>query len=105
MHAQLRAGLLEVGEVAKRDAATRFEEWGPENAGTHAATAAGFRVRIRAGGRVEIEQSLPRTTGQHPEYGALMMTKALLPARDATHDAAVDILEAHVVRPLHDAGF
>lgn len=105
MHAEVRAGLLEVGEVAKRDAETRFTDWSPENAATHAATAAGFRVRVRAGGRVEIEQSLPRTTGMHPEYGALMMTKALLPARDATHAAAVDILEAHVVRPLHEAGF
>jgi hypothetical protein len=42
-------------------------------------SAAGYKVRVRARG-VAIEQSLRRTTGEHPQFGSLQMRTALLPA-------------------------
>jgi hypothetical protein len=68
----VRGALREVGEVVKVDATRRFERF-------DARSAAGYRVRVRQRG-VAVEQSLRKTTGKHPEFGALQMRKALLPA-------------------------
>lgn len=72
---EVRQALRNVGEVVRADAAGRFD-------GYSAKSAAGFKVRVRQRG-VAVEQSLRKTTGTHPEWGALQMTKALLPARAA----------------------
>ena len=86
---EVHATFREVGEIVRADAAERF-------AGYSARSAAGYRVRVRQRG-VAVEQSLRKTTGQHPEFGALQMRKALLPAmRDkepevvAAFDRAMD---------------
>lgn len=102
----MKEGLVEVGTVTLKDAVERFEEYGPPgDRETHAATAAGLKVRVRASGLVEIEQSKPKTTGRHPEYGGAVMTEALLPAREATQAEATAVLEQRVVGTLRDHGF
>ena len=69
----MRRALREVGEVVRADAAADFSKYS-------ARSAAGFKVRVRQRG-VAVEQSLRKTTGRHPEWGGLQMTKALIPAR------------------------
>jgi hypothetical protein len=67
--------LREAGDVVRVEAMQRFERYDTKSA-------SGFRIRSRVGG-VFVEQSLRKTTGQHPEYGALQMRVALEPALDA----------------------
>jgi len=69
---EIRHALRDVGELVRSDAAVRFA---PIDAGS----AAGYKVRVRQRG-VAVEQSLRRTTGKHPQYGALQMRRALVPA-------------------------
>jgi hypothetical protein len=64
-------------------------------------SAAGYKVRVRQRG-VAVEQSLKRTTGLHPEWGAYQMRHALLPALDETApetdrrmELALDAVAAH----------
>lgn len=71
----LRRTLREVGAIVQRDAVRRFS---PINA----RSAAGYKVRVRQRG-VAVEQSLRKTTGVHPEWGAYQMRHALLPALEA----------------------
>lgn len=61
-----------VGDLVKVDAAGRIVDH-------DAKTAAGFRTYVRRTG-VSVEQSLRKTTGQHPEYGAWQMRHGLEPA-------------------------
>jgi hypothetical protein len=68
----LRANLRHAGEVVRDDA-------GPRIARKDIRSAAGLRVRVRQRG-VAVEQSLSRTTGLHPEWGAWQMRHALIPA-------------------------
>ncbi len=77
----LREGLKKSGELVRAEAAARFE-------GTSPKSALGYRVYLRgAGARVDVEQTLRRTTGQHPEFGAMQMRQALVPAlRDKQED-------------------
>jgi hypothetical protein len=79
--AEVRRSLKTVGEIVRADAAEDFSQFS-------AKSAAGFKVRVRQRG-VAVEQSLRKTTGKHPEWGALQMTKALLPAR-ARDEAKVE---------------
>jgi hypothetical protein len=106
-HEALREGLLEVGNVARERAVQDFSSYGGSDQAleSHARTAEGFKTRVRATGLVVVEQTIRKTTGLHPEYGGLMMTKALLPARAATLDEATAIVERKVVVTLHRAGF
>lgn len=67
-----REAFRQVGDIVKHDASQRF-------AGIDAKSAAGYRTRVRQRG-VEVEQSLRKTTGKHPEFGALQMRRALVPA-------------------------
>lgn len=69
---EVRAALREVAEPVRAEAASLFETVDPRSA-------AGYRVRVRQRG-VSVEQSLRKTTGKHPEFGALQMREALLPA-------------------------
>jgi hypothetical protein len=68
-------------------------------------TAEGFRTFVRAGAIVHLEQSLRKTTGLHPEWGALQMTKGLLPAREEKLDEVADRVELFVGALLHKHGF
>lgn len=68
----VRGAFREVGDIVKVDAATRLRE-------IDARSAAGLRTVVRARG-VSVEQTLRKTTGQHPEYGRLQLRRALEPA-------------------------
>jgi hypothetical protein len=69
---QVRDTFRKVGDIVKVDAAAKFAAYDVRSA-------AGYRTVVRQRG-VSVEQSLRRTTGLHPDYGALQMRKALLPA-------------------------
>ena len=69
---EVRLILKDVGNVVRRDAASRFSAVSTK-------TAAGYRTVVRQRG-VSVEQSLRKTTGLHPEYGSRQMRQALLPA-------------------------
>lgn len=84
---EIRAQLREVGELVRSDAAARM-------APIDARTASGYKVRVRARG-VAVEQSLRKTTGKHPQYGAYQMVHALRPALTAN--------EAETVRHMNEA--
>lgn len=77
--------LREAGTVVREDAYRRFGRYSERSA--H-----GFRVRSRVGG-VFVEQSKRKTTGEHPEWGALQMQRALIPALDANADEVERRLE------------
>lgn len=72
---EVRATFRKVGDAVKEGAAARF-------AGVDARTAAGFRTGVRRTG-VSVQQSLRKTTGLHPEFGALQMRRALVPSLEA----------------------
>lgn len=68
-------------------------------------SAAGFRPRIRGLGRVVVEQRRGRTTGFHPDYGALQMRRALLPALARKQEEVVKSLERMLDDLGHREGF
>jgi hypothetical protein len=78
---RLRESLRHAGDVVKDDAAARFSRYSSKSA-------AGYRTRVRQRG-VAVAQTLRKTTGTHPEFGALQMRKALLPALYA-HEADLE---------------
>lgn len=69
----LRKELREAAKVVALDARGKF-------AGVDGYSAMGIRPRVRAGLVAVAEQSRKRTTGKHPDYGALQMRTALVPA-------------------------
>ncbi|SRR6266542_2855584 len=70
---QLRRELYDAAKIVASDARARFS-------GIDASSAMGMRPRVRGRGMAVVEQSRRRTTGQHPQFGALQMRRALLPA-------------------------
>jgi hypothetical protein len=68
----IREELRSAGQIVQREAASLLAPVSPRSA-------AGYRVRVRQRG-VAVEQSIGRTTGEHPEFGALQMREALLPS-------------------------
>lgn len=94
---EVRAAFRQVGEVVRVGAVDLFEDISPKSA-------AGFKVRVRQRG-VAVEQSLRRTTGKRPSFGALQMRKALLPARSQARaevaremERAIDRIADHFER-------
>lgn len=81
-----RAIFRQVGDRVKTAATTLFT---PEDA----RSAAGYRTRVRQRG-IAVEQSLRKTSGLHPEFGALQMRKALVPAVEENEDNLNRDLEA-----------
>ena len=72
----LRDTLREVGGKVRTGASLHVLD---DKGAQDAKTAAGYKVYVRQRG-VAVEQSLPRTTGLHPEWGAWQMRHALLPS-------------------------
>jgi hypothetical protein len=70
----VRATLRKAGESV-RSAQWRFDRY-------DARSARGYRIRVRQRG-IAVEQSLRKTTGKHPEFGALQMKRALVPSLEA----------------------
>jgi hypothetical protein len=63
-----------------RDLAKPVQQTAASLAGPYSgATAAGFKIRLRRF-EVTVEQSLRKTTGLRPDYGALQMRRMLEPA-------------------------
>src|SRR3954468_2451228 len=90
----VRATLRHAGDATRAAATSRL-------AAVDTRSAAGYKVRVRQRG-VAVEQSLRKTTGQHPEWGAYQMRHALLPALHDTEEetnrrmeAALDLVCAH----------
>ena len=69
---RVRTVFREVGEDVRADAQTFFDPISSKSA-------AGYRTRVRQTGIV-VQQSLTKVTGRRPDYGALQMRRALLPA-------------------------
>jgi hypothetical protein len=90
---QMRDTFRAVGEPVRSEAAIRFST-------IDARSAAGYRTRVRQRG-VIVEQSLRKTTGKHPEYGALQMRRALLPALAANEPETMRRME-HAVDEVCD---
>lgn len=93
---QLRSIFRETGEAVRSDAQARFT---PVDAGS----AAGYRVRVRQRG-VAVEQSRRRTTGKHPQYGALQMRRALVPAVVAKKDETIAAFERAIDKIIEAGG-
>lgn len=89
--AGLRDELRKGADSVKQDAAERLQDDSPK-------TAAGFRTYVRMRG-IGVEQSLRKTTGLRPDWGATQMTDALLPAladKETEIAAGVDAMVAAV---------
>ena len=71
----VRNTLRQVGDIVRQEATHRFSHVDAHSAG-------GYRTRVRQRG-IAVEQSLRRTTGLHPEWGAIQMRLALVPAVEA----------------------
>jgi hypothetical protein len=67
-----RGELKRVGDIVRMDAAARFAPYDKKSA-------AGYRTYVTQK-HVNVGQSIRATTGTRPDYGALQMRKALLPA-------------------------
>lgn len=90
--------LKKAAGIVRDEAQSRFQS-------IDARSAAGFRPRLKGFGRAFVEQSRRRTTGQHPEYGALQMRRALLPALSEKQDEVVEQLDRMLGRLGGDYGF
>jgi len=86
----VREELRKAGDNVKAGAALRFARY-------DARSAAGYRTRVRQRG-IAVEQSKKRTTGKHPEFGALQMRKALLPSLYMNEPRTERALEAALDR-------
>lgn len=89
---EIRKGLKDAVEPVRQEAQSLFSP-------IDSRSAAGYRVAVRARG-VAIEQRIGRTTGHHPEFGALQMRRALLPARASKFDEVIDRLDRDVLGRL-----
>lgn len=92
----VREAFKTVGESIRREAARRFRPY-------HAASA-DYRVRANARG-IAVYQPKRKTTGRRPDFGALQMRRALLPAAASEDKAterelerALDIVADHFER-------
>ena len=74
----MRQSLRDVGDIIKHDVQSFFSPISSK-------TAAGFKTRVRQRG-IAVEQSVRKTTGDHPEYGAMQMRSLIRSARDNEHD-------------------
>jgi hypothetical protein len=83
---KVRERLKKVGDIVREDAQGKFSA-------VDVRSASRYRVRVRARG-ISVEQSLRKTTGKHPTYGALQMRRALVPALEENVEKTVAELEA-----------
>jgi hypothetical protein len=86
----VRDELRQAGEHVRVEAGGRF-------VATDSKSAAGYKTRVRQRG-VAVEQSLRKTTGLHPEFGALQMRRALVPALEGNEQRTVREMEAALDR-------
>lgn len=84
--AAVRATLKTVGEATRASAIHKLSPIDKRSA-------AGYKTRVRQRG-VGVEQSLKRTTGKHPEWGAYQMRHALIPALEDNEAETMRRMEA-----------
>ncbi len=112
----LLAGLKQAGEIIQRDARHRFIDYGSGGSAGRAASfvkaADGFQTLVRPNtstmALVTVGQTLRSTSNQprrRPNFGGLMVRKALLPARDASIGEAYAVVDANVATLLQSHGF
>lgn len=94
----LRKELREAAKVVSLDARRRFSD-------VDGYSAMGMRPRVRAGLVAVAEQSRKRTTGHHPEYGAMQMRHALVPALWDNREEIEERMETMLDRVGREAGF
>jgi hypothetical protein len=82
---ELRPQLRKAGEVVRAKGQSLFSPISPKSA-------AGYKVRVRQRG-VAVEQTLPRVTGLRPDFGALQMNRALLPALASSESQVTDMID------------
>lgn len=90
--------LRAAGKIVETRARSMFADISPRSA-------MGMRSRTRGFGRVVVEQTRRRTTGARPDFGALQMRRALIPARSAERDNVIHALENMLDRLGREAGF
>lgn len=78
----VRDRLRIVAKPVHRDAQQKLSRYD-----TYSASRLG--ISIRRTGMVAVEQRLRRTTGAHPQFGALQMAEALVPALDENTEEVV----------------
>lgn len=98
LFAELRVELREIGGNVASEATKLFSE-------IDEYTAKGFKARVRPAGVLVVENTRRKTTGEHPEYGALMMRKALLPARSIKMEETTERFELAMDRTFSHLGF
>jgi hypothetical protein len=81
----LREQLAAAGEIVAEEARSRFAFYSP-------VSAAGYQPLVRMKG-VAVRQTLRKTTGLRPDFGALQMRRALEPALDAKQQEVVKSIE------------
>ncbi len=92
---QVRDRLRKVAEPVLSDARTKLARYDERSASR-------LGVSVRRTGTVAVEQRLRRTTGARPQFGALQMTEALLPALDDNADRIEREFE-HALDDIADA--
>lgn len=80
-----RDALRHAGDAVKQGATDLFGKY-------DARSAAGYRTRVRRTG-VAVEQSIRRTTGKRPDFGALQMRTALVPSLEEHEAETVELFE------------
>lgn len=98
LNKEVDKALKDAADIVSQDARQRFSS-------IDARSAAGFRPRVKGFGRAFVEQRRRRTTGKHPEYGALQMRRALLPALNAKQGEVIEKLDDMLARLGGDHGF
>lgn len=86
----VRGTFRNVGEIVRRSAERKFARYS-------ARSAAGYRTVVRVRG-VAVEQSLRKTTGKRPDWGAVQMKDALLPALEQNERRVEKAFEAALDR-------
>lgn len=92
---ELRPQLRRAGEIVRAEGQSLFNR-------IDARSAAGYKVRVRTRG-VAVEQSLARVTGKRPDYGALQMNVALIPALAARESQVTDLIDHMIDTASSDA--
>jgi hypothetical protein len=95
---ELRREFKLIGERVEASARRRFSRYNVKSA-------LGFKTSVKSTGLVVVQQSLRKTTGLRPDWGALMMRKALLPGRAQHMDETIRDAEQAVGRALKATGF
>jgi hypothetical protein len=95
---ELEQELKDAADIVRTDARRRFST-------IDVRSAAGFRPRVKGFGRVLVEQSRRRSTGQRPDFGSLQMRRALIPAVYDNRERVMDAVENMLDRIGLQEGF